>query len=277
MKLAIIIIVVLALVALLVYLNRKPTTNKEPVDPTNNTGERLTLREAIKRTWKVLENPQSDDIVMIDKMCQIMIDRAVEKPRYKVLYICLDTLPDMPDYVKENTEGGLTTLFYDYPDGKKLLTSQFQEITNCPPDGIVEYIVLDGKSNGNMDKTSDELPSPIPYESMTLETALKMTWEVLQDTETMDFTEIVIGDTGCQIRLDDESTQLRYCVVFSFLDNLERPNVPDYVKEKYEGDLVNLYYEHSPKGQTLLTQQLQEVLGCTLKDTVQYYHWVVKP
>ena len=100
MKLAIIIIVVLALVALLVYHNRKPTTNKEPVDPTDNTGERLTLREALEKTWNVLANSQTDDIVEIDKMCQIMIDREVEKPRYKVLYICLDTMPDMPDYVK---------------------------------------------------------------------------------------------------------------------------------------------------------------------------------
>lgn len=276
MKLAIIIIIALALVAFLIYLNRKPTTNKKLIDPQYITGERMTLREALEKTWNVLANSQTDDIVEIDKMCQIMIDREVEKPRYKVLYICLDTMPDMPDYVKENTEGGLTTLFYDYPDGKKSLTSQFQEITNCPPDGIIEYIVLDGKSNGNMDKTSDELPSPIPYESMPLETALKKTWEVLQDTETMDFTEIEIGDTGCQIRLDDESTQLRFCVVFSFSDNLERPNVPDYIKQKYEGDLVYLYYDHSPNGKNLLVQQLQEVLGCTMKDTVNYYHWVVK-
>jgi hypothetical protein len=179
-------------------------------------------------------------------------------------------------YVKENTESGLTTLFYDYPDGKELLASQFQEITDCPLDGVVEYLVLDGKPGGEMEKESIELPEPI-FELMTLETALEKTWEVLQDTETMDFTEIEIGDTGCQIKLDDEATQLRYCVVFSFLDNLERPNVPDYIKEKYEGDLVNLYYEHSPKGKELLVQQLQEVLGCTLKDTVKYYHWVVKP
>ncbi|MBR7027763.1 MAG: hypothetical protein IKI13_09385 [Bacteroidales bacterium] len=277
MKLVIIIIVVLALVALLVYLNRKPTTDKKPIDHHNITGERMTLREALEKTWNVLANSQTDDIVEIDKMCQIMIDRAGKKSRYKVLYISLDTMESYNiKYVKENTESGLTTLFYDYPDGKDLLASQFQEITNCPPDGIVEYLVLEDKSNGNMDKTSDELPSPIPYESMTLETALEKTWEVLQDTETMDFTEIEIGDTGCQIRLDDETPQLRFCVVYSFSDNLERPDVPDYVKEKYEGDLVYLYYEHSPKGKNLLVQQLQEVLGCTLKDIVNYYHWVVK-
>ena len=277
MKLAIIIIVVLALVALLVYLNRKPTTNKKPIDPQYITGERMTLREALKRTWKVLDDAQADDIVQIDNMCQISIDREKENPRYKVLYISLDTMEAHNlKYVKENTENGLTTLFYDYPDGKALLTTQFQEITDCPLDGIVEYLVLDDKPSGNRDKTSNELPSPIPYESMTLETALEKTWEVLQDTETMDYTEIEIGDTGCQIRLDDESTQLRFCVVFSFSDNLERPNVPDFIKEKYEGDLVYLYYDHSPKGKNLLVQQLQEVLGCTLKDTVNYYHWVVK-
>jgi hypothetical protein len=225
----------------------------------------------------VLDNPQSDDIVQIDKMCQIFIDREGKKPRFKVLYISLDTMEAYNlKYVKENTDGGLTTLFYDYPDGKELLASQFQEITDCPLDGVVEYLVLDGKQSGKMEKESIELPSPI-FESMTLETALEKTWEVLQDTETMDFTEIEIGDTGCQIKLDDEATQLRYCVVFSFLDNLERPNVPDYIKEKYEGDLVNLYYEHSLKGKELLVQQLQEVLDCTLKDTVKYYHWVVRP
>ena len=227
--------------------------------------------------WKVFENPRTDDMVQIDKMCQIMIDRAGEKTRYKVLYISLDTMESYNiKYVKENTESGLTTLFYDYPDGKDLLASQFQEITNCPPDGIVEYLVLDGKPSGEMEKELIELPSPIPYESIPLEPALEKTWEVLQDTKTMDFTEIEIGDTGCQIKLDDEATQLRYCVVFSFLDNLERPNVPDFIKEKYKGDLVYLYYAHSPKGKILLTQQLQEVLGCTLKDTVSYYHWVVK-
>ena len=277
MKLVIIIIVVLALVALLIYLNRKSTAIKKPVDPQSMIGERMTLREALKRTWRVLENPQSDDIVQIDKMCQIFIDREGKKPRFKVLYISLDTMEAYNlKYVKENTDSGLTTLFYDYPDGKELLASQFQEITDCPLDGVVEYLVLDGKQSGKMEKESIELPSPI-FESMTLETALEKTWEVLQDTETMDFTEIEIGDTGCQIKLDDEATQLRYCVVFSFLDNLERPNVPDYIKEKYEGDLVNLYYDHSTKGQELLVQQLQEVLGCTLKDTVKYYHWVVKP
>lgn len=276
MKLAIIIIVVLALVALLVYLNRKPTANKMLVDPQSVTGERMTLREAIKRTWKVLENPQSDDIVQIDKMCQIFIDREGENPRFKVLYISLDTMEAYKlKYVKENTDSGLTTLFYDYPDGKALLASQFQEITDCPLDGIVEYMVLDSKPSGEMEEESIELSEPI-FESMTLETALEKTWEVLQDTETMDFTEIEFGETGCQIRLDEETSQLRYCVVFSFLDNLERPNVPDYIKQKYEGDLVYLYYDHSPKGKILLTQQLQEVLRCTLKDTVSYYHWVVK-
>lgn len=277
MKLVIIIIVVLALVALLVYLNRKPTAVKRPVDPQSITVERITLRDAFARMWKVFENPRTDDMVQIDKMCQIFIDREGNKPCFKVLYISLDTMEAYKlKYVKENTDSGLTILFYDYPDGKELLATQFQEITDCQLDGIVEYMVLDGKPSGEMEKELIELPSPIPYESIPLETALEKTWEVLQDTKTMDFTEIEIGDTGCQIKLDDEATQLRYCVVFSFLDNLERPNVPDYIKQKYEGDLVYLYYDHSPKGKILLTQQLQEVLGCTLKDTVSYCHWVVK-
>ena len=285
MKLAIIIIVVLALVALLIYLNRKPAKINRP-DPLDSAIEGMTLREALEKTWNILANPQTDEFVEIDRMCQIMIDREGEKLRYKVLYICLDTLPDMPDYVKENTEGGLTTLFYDYPDGKTKIVAQFQEITKCPFDGAVVFLVWNDKLRAEMDDhftelcdgkkyESKELPEPI-FESMPLEIALKKTWEVLQDIETMDFTEIEIGDTGCQIRLDDETSQLRYCVVFSFLGSLERLDVPDYVKEKYEGGLAYLYYDLSPKGKNLLVQQLQEVLGCTLKDTVSYYHWVVE-
>lgn len=112
----------------------------------------------------------------------------------------------------------------------------------------------------------------VPFEKATLRQVLDKAWEAFGDTRTADIVEIDTDTTGCQLSMENENDSPCVVATYVFKVGLDRLTVPDYIRERYEGDLVQLKYAW-PEGKDLLIKKVQEVLGGTLDSKVRYQYW----
>ena len=146
---------------------------------------------------------------------------------------------------------------------------------------IIPKMRSDGKKLGNEETDAAERmgreldpvdPATIPFEKVTLGVALDKAWEAFENQRTDDIIELDTDTTGCQLSMNNEEETPRVMVEYVFKTDLSRLKVPDYIREKYDGDILTLWYMW-PEEKVLLIDQIQEVLGGTIDSYVRYHYW----
>lgn len=113
---------------------------------------------------------------------------------------------------------------------------------------------------------------PVIYEKKTIGDALEKAWELFQNPNTLDIVELDTETTGCQLSLENQDSKQKVQVAYVFKVDLKKLNVPDYIQEQYDGDILYLYYDW-PEDKKLISEQVQEVLGGTLENYVNFHYW----
>jgi len=115
-------------------------------------------------------------------------------------------------------------------------------------------------------------PVNVPFEKATIRQVLEMAWDAFQDTHTADIVEIDTNTTGCQLSMENDNDTPCVVATYVFKVGLDRLMVPDYIRERFEGDFVQLKYAW-PEEKEQLRKQIQEALGGTIDSYVRYHYW----
>ena len=119
-----------------------------------DTLERVIFKDALERTWDILENINTNDIVEFyyhSVVCQVGYARSDSDFRMLVKYFPKEQSIDIEslNYPMEK-EGGLYNILYVWPSDKELLVSHMRKILNINDEEYIDFLYWKGSDISNL-------------------------------------------------------------------------------------------------------------------------------
>lgn len=113
-----------------------------------DSSERILFKEALKKTWKILEDVNTNDIVEFDSpdvACQIGFARSDDDFRMVVVYFPKGSSVELEslDFPMQKEEG-LYNLLYMWPNDMELLIFHLRKILNIDDNQYIDFLYWKG-------------------------------------------------------------------------------------------------------------------------------------